>query len=80
MVVVADHGDMVGAHNLNPCGVDELYNLRNDPGEMTNMGGRPAVRQVERRLGRRLLEHLRAVDDVVAGEKLKVYLASKGGG
>jgi hypothetical protein len=47
---------------------------------MTNMGGRPAVRQVERRLGRRLLEHLRAVDDVVAGEKLKVYLENEGGG
>jgi hypothetical protein len=47
---------------------------------MTNMAGRPAVREVERRLGRRLLEHLRAVDDVVAGEKLKVYLENEGGG
>ncbi len=47
---------------------------------MTNMAGRPAVREVERRLGRRLLEHLRAVDDAAASEKLKIYLESKGGG
>ena len=60
---------------FNPAAMDELYDLKADPGEMTNLAGKPALAPVERDLQTRLLEHLRATEDKMLYEKLKAYMA-----
>jgi arylsulfatase A-like enzyme len=42
--------------NCSPIGEDELYNLREDPGERTNLIGEPAVRELVADLYKRLLD------------------------
>ena len=56
---------------FNPAGQDELYDLRNDPGEMKNLIDTPAVQAVQRDLERRLLAHLEETGDALPAGKLK---------
>lgn len=60
---------------FNPAAMDELYDLQADPGEMTNLAGRPAHAATERGLQVRLLEHLRATEDALLHAKLKAYMS-----
>ncbi|WP_129116803.1 sulfatase-like hydrolase/transferase [Halegenticoccus tardaugens] len=46
---------------------NELYDLRADPHELTNLVDHPAYRDVRRRLERRLVERMRETDDTIAG-------------
>lgn len=57
---------------FNPAGADELYDLRRDPAEMTNLAGKPAMQSVENELAERLLTHLDECGDVVPAAKLKL--------
>jgi len=59
---------------FNPAGVDELYDLRKDQGEMNNLAGRPEIRGVQDALARRLLAHLEQAGDAVPAVKLKSAL------
>jgi arylsulfatase A-like enzyme len=59
---------------FNPCGVDELYDLRKDAAEMNNLAGRPEHGDAERDLQRRLLAHLEATEDRLLHSKLKAYM------
>lgn len=63
-------------YSFNPCGVDELYDLRQDPAEMHNLAGAPAMREVERRLAGRLLAHLEETEDRMLAGKLREFLGS----
>jgi len=60
---------------FNPAGIDELYNLRDDPGELRNLIDTPAVASVQHNLEKRLLAHLEHTEDTVAAPRLKDYLA-----
>lgn len=61
---------------FNPCGVDELYDLAADPGEISNLSGRAETRAVERDLQARLLAHLQESGDSLLHSKLKAYMDS----
>lgn len=58
---------------FNPAGVDELYDLREDPAEMRNLAGRSESQAVERAMQDRLLAHLKASGDRLIAEKLHDY-------
>lgn len=51
----------------NPQGIDELYDLRDDPGEMVNLAGEAALARTQGRLRRRLLEWLEDIGDDLPG-------------
>ncbi|APG63534.1 sulfatase [Sphingorhabdus lutea] len=57
---------------------DELYDLINDPGEMTNLAPNSAYKEQIRNLRGQLLDHLRAVHDPSAG-RLEKLIARTGG-
>jgi arylsulfatase A-like enzyme len=61
---------------FNPGGVDELYDLRKDPGELTNLAGKPELRGAEHELARRLLTHLEQAEDSRAAARLSTHLRS----
>lgn len=63
---------------FNPAGVDELYDLRQDPVEMNNLAGRPEMRGVEETLARRLLAHLAQSEDTLPAGKLAAALKAAG--
>ncbi len=60
---------------FNPGGIDELYDLRKDPGELLNLIDTPAAAPVQHRLEDRLLAHLDQVGDTLVAPRLKEYLA-----
>jgi arylsulfatase A-like enzyme len=61
---------------FNPGGIDELYDLRNDPGELANLIDSPAVAPVRRRLEDRLLAHLERTEDTLVAPRLKDHLVA----
>jgi arylsulfatase A-like enzyme len=56
---------------FNPAGVDELYDLRQDPAERHNLAGTLETKSIENDLARRLLGHLEQCGDALAAAKLK---------
>jgi arylsulfatase A-like enzyme len=64
---------------FNPGGIDELYDLRKDPGELTNLIDSPAVVAVQRQLEDRLLAHLETAGDNVVLPRLLDHLAARRG-
>jgi uncharacterized sulfatase len=46
-------------------GMDELYDLQEDPGEMRNLYGNPKLREVRDRLEQRLLEWQKSINDPI---------------
>jgi arylsulfatase A-like enzyme len=61
-------------YSFNPCGVDELYDLRRDPGEMKNLAGGSETAAIELELQERLLQHLVAVGDQLPAARLRDFL------
>jgi arylsulfatase A-like enzyme len=57
---------------------DELYDLRHDPHEMTNLAGRPEHREVTRTLCRRLWKFARAEGDELLSNYFTIGLAPFG--
>ena len=57
---------------------DELYDLKNDPGEVTNLAGKPAYRNILNSLRRDLLVQLRQVDDPSAAKLEKLIRRTNG--
>ncbi len=49
--------------NFRPRQRDELYDLQADPNEMNNLSGLPDYEAVERKLRRRVLEHMQQIGD-----------------
>jgi len=49
-------------------GLDELYDLKNDPGELTNLYRNPQYREVRARLQQRLDEQMKAIRDPMVAE------------
>jgi len=49
-------------------GLDELYDLRNDPGELTNRYADAATVEIRNRLQRRLTQWMRSIDDPLLGD------------
>jgi arylsulfatase A-like enzyme len=64
---------------FNPGGIDELYELRNDPGELTNRIDAPDLAAVQRDLEDRLLVHLEQTGDARVASRLKAYVESRPG-
>lgn len=62
---------------FNPPGIDELYDLRKDPGELNNIIDAPAATSVQRDLENRLLAHLDQTEDTVVAARLRDYLAGR---
>jgi len=60
---------------FNPAGIDELYDLRKDPGELSNLIDTPAVASVQRQLERRLLAYLERTGDTLVAPRLQDHLA-----
>lgn len=60
---------------FNPAGVDELYDLRKDPGELNNCIDTPALASAQRDLEDRLLAHLDQTGDALVAPRLREYLA-----
>jgi uncharacterized sulfatase len=50
-------------------GLDELYDLKNDPGELTNVYKNPRLRKVRARLQQRLDDQMKAIRDPIAESK-----------
>ena len=48
---------------FNPCGDDELYDLKNDPHEMVNLINKPELKNVIKDLRVRLYKHLVKTED-----------------
>jgi arylsulfatase A-like enzyme len=61
---------------FNPGGADELYDLRKDPDELTNLAGKPGSRKTEDELARRLLAHLEQCADTTAAARLATHVNS----
>jgi arylsulfatase A-like enzyme len=61
---------------FNPGGIDELYDLRQDPGELENLVDAPARSPVRRSLEDRLLAHLQSIGDTVVAGRLKDHLTA----
>jgi arylsulfatase A-like enzyme len=61
---------------FNPGGIDELYALRKDPGELRNLIDSPAVASVQQRLEDRLLFHLETTADTLVAPRLKDHLTA----
>ena len=61
---------------FNPGGIDELYDLRKDPAESTNLIDSPANASVQRRLEDRLLFHLERTNDALVAPRLKDHLTA----
>lgn len=59
---------------FNSVAVDELYDLRSDPGELKNLIDVPALRDTQRQLQARLLAHLEKIEDPLR-LKVKACLA-----
>jgi hypothetical protein len=59
---------------FNPAGVDELYDLGKDPGELNNCIDTPAVATTQRDLEDRLLAHLDQLGDMLVAGRLREYL------
>ncbi len=59
---------------FNPGGIDELYDLERDAGEMRNLAGSPELRPVLQKLQRSLLDHLRQTEDTMLHEKLSDFI------
>ncbi len=64
---------------FNPGGVDELYDLRKDPAESTNLINSPANASVQRRMEDRLLFHLERTSDTLVASRLKDHLTATRG-
>ena len=62
---------------VTPGDVDELYDLQNDPHELTNLAGRPEHAALRARLARRILEELIVMQDEIPPERLEELQASK---
>jgi arylsulfatase A-like enzyme len=65
---------------FNPAGIDELYDLRDDPGELKNLIDTPAAASFQHGLELRLLAHLQQTDDEVVAVRLRDHLAARRGG
>ena len=61
---------------FNPGGIDELYDLRKDPGELINLIDSPAAASVQRGLEDRLLAHLERTADNLVAPRLKDHLTA----
>jgi arylsulfatase A-like enzyme len=59
---------------FNPSGPDELYDLKKDPGEMTNLTDNPKFQNVQQELQKRLLAHLEKIEDRLLYPKLKAAM------
>lgn len=59
---------------FNPGGVDELYDLRKDPGEMNNLIDQPDTLAVQRDLEARLLAYLKKTEDTLVHDNLRLHL------
>lgn len=59
---------------FNPGGIDELYDLRKDPGELVNRIDDPSVAPLQRRLEDRLLAYLEGTRDTLVAPRLKDHL------
>jgi len=57
---------------------DELYDLRNDPGELRNLAREPALTDVQRQLYRRLWQFAFEQDDAVVNDYIATGLAEFG--
>jgi arylsulfatase A-like enzyme len=62
---------------FNPPGIDELYDLRKDPGELNNLIDTPAAASVQRDLESRLMAHLEKTEDTVIAARMRDYLAGR---
>ncbi len=62
---------------FNPAGVDELYDLRNDPAELRNLAVAKPAPDILSVLPKRLLAHLRAVEDKLTATKLAQFLGEE---
>ena len=49
-------------------GLDELYDLKDDPGELTNLYKDPELREVRARLQQRLDERMKVIRDPIVRE------------
>jgi arylsulfatase A-like enzyme len=58
---------------LNPCDVDELYDLTTDPGELRNLAEDPAGAGLLRQMRSRMLERMRSTGDPL----LKFFVAER---
>ena len=59
---------------FNPAGIDELYDLRKDPGELNNCIDTPDVASVQRDLEDRLQAHLDQTGDTLVASRMRDYL------
>ena len=66
-------------YSWNPAGPDEMYDLKKDPHEITNVVNKPSYREECKRLQQRLLQHLMETKDPFYDE-MKSYLKVGGGG
>ena len=64
---------------FNPAGIDELYDLRSDPGEMNNLAAKPETSGVQTGLAQRLLVHLQETGDNLIAPRLQTYLKAGSG-
>lgn len=61
---------------FNPGGIDELYDLRKDPGELVNLIDAPTEAPARRRLEDRLFAQLERTGDTLVAGRLKDHLAA----
>lgn len=59
---------------FNPAGIDELYDLGGDPGELENLIDTPAMLSRQKELQQRLLTYLEQIGDVVVGSRLRAHV------
>ena len=62
-MIRTDEWKLVRHHYANQ--MDELYNLKSDPGETRNLYGNPAHRQIREQLQERLTAWMRSIDDPI---------------
>ncbi len=62
-------------YSFNPTGIDELYDLKQDPGEMQNLAYSSAHEKIKAELQERLLVHLQAVEEPLLYRKLRSHVS-----
>lgn len=58
-------------------GLDELYDLKSDPGELTNLSKDPQLREVRARLQQQLEERMKVIRDPIVRESQSCRLSSR---